>query len=92
MKIEFDPRKDAANFRKHGVSLSLAREFDWTFELAWIDKRFAYDEPRMIGLVPHGGRLYAVAYVDRANVRRIISLRKAGHVWEMNYARDYQNL
>lgn len=92
MKIQFDPRKDAINRRKHGVSLTLANEFDWALELAWIDTRFDYDECRMIGLVPHCGQLYAVAYVDRGSIRRIISLRKAGRVWEVNYARDYQDI
>lgn len=91
MKIEFDPRKDVANQRKHGVSLSLALAFDWDLELAWVDDKFEYDELRMVGLVPYGGRIYAVSYVDRGNVRRIISLRKAGRVWEKCYARDFKD-
>ena len=31
----------------------------------------------MIGLVPEGSTLYYVAFVDRGDVRRIISLRLA---------------
>jgi uncharacterized DUF497 family protein len=31
----------------------------------------------MIGLVPEGNTLYCVAFVDRGEVRRIISLRLA---------------
>lgn len=91
MKIEFDPRKDVVNRRKHGISLSLSKQFDWLHEMAWVDKRFAYDECRMIGLVPHGETLYTVAYVDRGNVRRIISLRAAHRREVTDYARDNQD-
>ena len=30
MLIAFDPRKDAINLAKHGVSLALADRFDWS--------------------------------------------------------------
>ncbi len=92
VKIEYDPRKDAVNRSKHRYSLALAGELDWAHELAWIDKRFEYDECRMNALVPLEDRLYFVAYVDRGGIRRIISLRKAGRVGERIYARDYQDV
>ena len=77
MQIEFDPAKDSANLVKHGVSLALAEELDWDAALVWIDDRFENDEWRMIALAPKTGILYYVAYVDRGEVRRIISLRRA---------------
>ena len=77
MRIEFDPAKDAANSARHGVSLSMARELDWDAALAWIDHRFGYDEMRMIALAPKTNTLYYVAFVDRGDRRRIISLRRA---------------
>jgi hypothetical protein len=77
MRIEFDPAKDSANQAKHGVSLALAEELDWDAALVWIDYRFENDEWRMIALAPKTGILYYVAFVDRAEVRRIISLRRA---------------
>ena len=77
MQIEFDPVKDAGNRAKHGVSLTLAAELDWDAALVWVDDRFAYAEFRMIALAPTTGILYYVAFVDRASVRRIISLRRA---------------
>ena len=77
MKIEFDPLKDAANKSKHGVSLSEAAELDWDAALVWVDDRFEYDEMRMIALAPKTGYLYYAAFVDRGEVRRIISLRRA---------------
>jgi uncharacterized DUF497 family protein len=77
MQIESDPVKDAGNRAKHGVSLTLAAELDWDAALVWVDDRFAYAEFRMIALAPTTGILYYVAFVDRASVRRIISLRRA---------------
>ena len=75
--IEFDPAKDAANLAKHGVSLALARELDWEAALVWVDDRFEYGELRIIALVPKTKILYYVAFVNRGEVRRIISLRRA---------------
>ena len=77
MRIEFDPAKDAANQTKHGVSLSMAGELDWEAALVWVDDRVMYNEMRMIALAPKTGILYYVAFVDRGEVRRVISLRRA---------------
>lgn len=77
MRIEFDPAKDAANQAKHGVSLALAGELDWEAALVWADDRFECDELRVIALAPKTEILYYVAFVDRGEVRRVISLRRA---------------
>ncbi|MEY3944771.1 MAG: hypothetical protein RL697_784 [Pseudomonadota bacterium] len=77
MRIEFDPVKDARNLEKHGVSLVMASELDWEAALVWLDDRFEYGELRMIALAPKTETVYFVAYVDRPEARRIISLRRA---------------
>ena len=77
MLIEFDPVKDKANLAKHGVSLALAGKLDWDTALVWLDDRFDYGELRMIALAPEANTLYFVAFVERGDVRRIISLRRA---------------
>lgn len=77
MDIEFDPAKDALNQAKHGVSLALARDLDWDAALVWIDDRFGDSELRMIALAPATGTLYYLAFVERGEVHRIISLRRA---------------
>ncbi len=77
MEIEFDPGKDVSNQAKHGVSLSLAAELEWDAALVWEDARYEYGELRMIALAPEINVLYYVAFVDRGEVRRIISLRHA---------------
>ena len=89
MQIELDPDKDRANHAKHGVSLALAVELDWEAALVWVDQRFEYDETRMIALSPKTGILYYVAFVDRGEVRRIISLRRANRREVKHYVQSF---
>jgi uncharacterized protein len=77
MRVEFDSAKDEVNLAKHGVSLALARQLDWDAALVWVDDRLAYHEVRMIALAPAATTLYYVAFVERGEVLRIISLRRA---------------
>jgi uncharacterized DUF497 family protein len=77
MRIEFDPKKDASNLARHGVSLAMAGDLDWDAALVWVDSRFEYDEVRMIALAPETQTLYYVSFVDRGEIRRVISLRRA---------------
>ena len=89
MRIDFDPPKDKLNLASHGLSLSFARKLAWNEALVWLDDRFDYDEMRMIGLVPEGNRLYYVAFVDRGNTRRVISLRHAERREVKHYVENY---
>ena len=77
VKITFDTPKDGANIAKHGVSLAEADTFEWDTALMWPDVRRSYGEARMAGIGYIGRRLYFVAFVERADGYRIISLRKA---------------
>jgi uncharacterized DUF497 family protein len=52
---------------KHGVSLAIACELDWDAALVWVDERFKYGELRLI----------ALAFVERGEIQKIISLRRA---------------
>lgn len=83
MHIEFDPAKDTANQVKHGVSLALAADLEWGSAMVWMDGRKEYGEERQSALALMGNRLYFVAFVDRGEVRRAISLRKA-NIREVN--------
>ena len=77
MNIEFDAAKDEANVEKHGVSLALAAEIEWTDVLCAPDSRRDYGEVREIGFAVIAQRLYVVVFVQRGEVMRVISLRKA---------------
>ena len=77
MRFDFDPTKDRLNVEKHGLSLAVAASLDWDAALLWVDDRQDYGEMRVLALAPRTGILYYVAFVDRGEVRRIISLRRA---------------
>lgn len=89
MRIEFDPAKDASNQEKHGLSLAMASALDWNEALVWVDDRYEYGELRMIALAPNTGILYYVAFVDRDDARRIISLRRANRREVKHYVQSY---
>ena len=89
MRIEFDPAKDAANRASHGVSLALAEALDWDAALVWVDDRFEYGELRMIALAPKTSILYYVAFVERGEARRIISLRRATRREVAHYVQSF---
>ncbi len=86
MNIEFDPAKDVANIEKHGISLQCASDLEWDDAIYWIDLRQQYGEQRTSAIGYIGNRLHFVAFVDRDQARRIISLRKANKREMRRYA------
>ena len=90
MRFKFDPDKDKLNAVRHGLSLSFAEKLAWDEAYVWIDPRYQYDELRMIGLVPEGNTLYYVAFVDRGDERRTISLRLAERREVKKYVENIQ--
>jgi uncharacterized DUF497 family protein len=78
MQIEFDPAKEAANIRKHDVSLAFAVVVLSNLRHDDIDRRFDYGEDRRVAYGSVDGRLFVCVYTMRgADTHRIISLRKA---------------
>ncbi len=77
---------------KHGVSLAMAAELDWNAAWVWVDERFKYNEMRMIALAPKTEILYYVAFVDRGDVRRIVSLRRANRREVKHYVENDETL
>lgn len=83
MRFEWDPAKEAANQRRHGVSFDEAREvFDDPLHLSVRDRRFTYFEERWITVGrTENRRLVVVAnmYFDDNDeeIVRIISAREA---------------
>lgn len=90
MRFEFAPNKDQLNLDKHGVSLGLASDLDWDAALLWIDDRREYGETRILALAPWTSILYYVAFVDRGNVRRVISLRRANRREVRRYVQVFE--
>ncbi|HRO60059.1 MAG TPA: BrnT family toxin [Burkholderiaceae bacterium] len=77
MAIEFDPKKDAANRRKHGISLSEGDGVtDDPFVLTLEDES-SREEQRFIALGRNiFGQLRLVVYTYRGEVVRLISVRR----------------
>ena len=90
MHFIFNPNKDKLNVANHGPSLSLAEKLVWDEAYVWLDPRYPYDELRMIGLIPEGSTLYYVAFVDRGDVRRTISLHLAERREVKKYVENIQ--
>jgi len=86
LPLDFDPDKDRRNRTKHGMSLADAERIEWDTAFVWVDDRTDYGEQRMRGWGYIGSRLFHIAFVDRGDVRRIISLRRANPREEKRYA------
>lgn len=77
MHYEWDEHKQIANLAKHGVDFVVAENFEWDTAIETIDDRFDYGEERWIALGFIGNKLHVRIYTSRADMIRIISLRKA---------------
>jgi uncharacterized protein len=79
VNFEWDPRKAAANERKHGVSFDEAMTVfaDWE-SITIPDPDHSEDEERLlIVALSARGRILVVSYVERGDNVRIISARRA---------------
>jgi uncharacterized protein len=87
VEILFDPKKDAANRKKHRISLRRADDFDFENALYSVDDREDYGEIRYQAIGFLDARLYTLIFVDNddGNIRAI-SLRKATR----DEAKDYE--
>ncbi len=71
------------------MSLALAQLLDWDTGLVWVDERYHYSEVRMAALAPILDTLYFVAFVDRGDVRKIVSLRRASRAEVSRYVQAF---
>ena len=86
MPAEFDPKKDAANIRKHGVSLA---EGDGVLNdplALTVENGAAEGEQRFVTIGMNAfGSLMVVVHTPRSGGSRIISVRKADPRERRNY-------
>jgi len=87
MHYEFDPVKDDSNFKKHGLRLSDAQDFDWESARVLEDSRHTYAEPRFEAKGYVDERLCVMVFCVRENAVRVISLRKANLREVKSYAK-----
>jgi hypothetical protein len=78
MKVAFDASKNVKNQDKHGVSLAFGAEvLADANRLELLDVRVDYAEERFIAHGMVKGRVWVCVYTRRADVYRLISVRKA---------------
>ena len=86
MSADFDPKKDAANFRKHGVSLS---EGDGVLNdplALTVEDDTAEGEQRFVTIGTNAfGSLMVAVHTPRGDGVRTISVRKADPKERRNY-------
>ncbi len=92
MKFEWDEAKNEINIRKHGLDFVDAHEIFNGPMVVKLDTRFDYGEERWIGIGLVGGMICAVAvYVEREDVIRVISFRKADRYEREEFERKIKN-
>jgi uncharacterized DUF497 family protein len=78
MRIQYDPAKDAANVRKHGVSFPDAEGVFKDPLALTIEDPDAQGERRYVAIgLGNLGDLLVVVYTERAEEYRLISARRA---------------
>ena len=89
MSAEFDPKKDAANIKKHGVSLS---EGDGVLNdplALTVEDDAAEGEQRFVTIGTNAfGSLMVVVHTPRGSGSRTISVRKADPKERRNYEKS----
>ena len=85
LDFEWDENKRRINLEKHGFDF---RDCALLFRgpvASWLDVRFDYGEPRFLAAGLLNGRVVIVAYAEKPNAIRIISMRKASRNEETYY-------
>ncbi len=77
VRFEWDPEKNTANLRKHGIDFATAIRVFQDCVLERMDDRYDYGEIRIAAIGRVDGIEVTVYYTERSGVRRIISARKA---------------
>jgi uncharacterized DUF497 family protein len=79
MDFEWDPRKEAANHRKHGVGFREASTvFGDAFALTFPDLNHSDSEERFLTVgAAASGRVLVIVHAERGDAIRVISARPA---------------
>ena len=87
MEFEWDPKKNEANIRKHGVAFSeAATVFGDVLSITVPDPDHSQEEDRYIVIGMSGqNRLVMVAYMERGECIRIISARELNRSEKRDY-------
>lgn len=85
MDFEWDENKRLKTIQERGIDFAATMYIFAGPTVVWPDHRKDYGEDRVIALGALDGRVIAVVYTDRGDVRRIISARKANDREQRTY-------
>ena len=87
LRFEWDQRKADSNLKKHGVSFQEAASvFADALSITITDPDHSASEARFVDLgVSHRNRLLVISYVERGEIIRIISARRASRSEQKYY-------
>jgi len=89
MRYAFDPKKRAANLKKHGFDFKDASQvIESDRVVTFEDRRLDYGEQRFVTLGMLRGVVVAIATAESDDGIRVISMRKAHHHEEEIYYRN----
>jgi uncharacterized DUF497 family protein len=89
VEISYDPKKNARNIAKRGLSFDRVHEFDFGNATTEVDDRVDYGETRLVAVGFLDQRLHVLCFVETgADAIRVISFRKANKGEERKYAQD----
>jgi uncharacterized DUF497 family protein len=89
MRYTSDPRKKAANLKKHGYDFDDApRVIESASAVTFEDRRFQYNEQRFITLGVLRGDVVVIATAETDQEIRVISMRKAQRHEKEIYTRN----
>lgn len=89
MKIEYDASKRDSNLAKHGLDFAAAQEVFEGDTLSIWDMRFDYAEERFVTIGFLAARMVVIAWTQRGEAHRIISMRKANAKEQKRYAPEF---
>lgn len=88
MKITFDPAKRETTLLERGLDMALAEEVFKGPHITFEDNRHDYGEARLVTFGQMGNRLVFVAWTQRGDTHRIISMGKANEREQKRYGRQ----
>jgi uncharacterized DUF497 family protein len=90
-RVDFDPVKNGANLRKHGIPLDRFGDMDFTAALVAQDVAHSTAaEARWIYVGPIDGVLHVGIVTYRGDATRVISLRRASRNERKQYEQAYR--
>jgi uncharacterized DUF497 family protein len=89
VEITYDPKKNARNIAKRGLSFDRVRKFDFLNATTEVDDRVDYGETRLVAVGFLGQQLHVLCFLETGiDEIRVISFRKANKSEARKYAQD----